>query len=86
MDPSDRTKVAERSSGLAAAVVAWLCHPDFTTNGEFFKAQAGEANRVIFAKSPGITDLNLSVEVVRDNFDTIMDTTGASTLPAYLVR
>ena len=71
IDPAD---LAARSAALVAAVVAWLCHPDCKASGQFFKAQAGQAQLVSFAMSPGVEQHDLSLEAVRDEFDTILDT------------
>ena len=51
IEPAD---LAARSAALVAAVVAWLCHPDCDASGQFFKAQAGQAQLVSFAMNPGI--------------------------------
>lgn len=83
MDPEDREALATRSSDLVAAVVTWLCHPDCTVSGEFFKAQAGAAQMVSYAITPGITDPGLTPESVRDRFAAICDWTGASAVPPF---
>ncbi|MBL7499152.1 SDR family NAD(P)-dependent oxidoreductase [Frankia sp. CNm7] len=79
-DPADREQVVERSTALAAAVVAWLCHPDCAANGEFIRAQVGEVRQVSFSMTHGINDPGLTVEAVRDGFDAILDPTGAAVL------
>ena len=83
MDPSDLPTLAETSAEKVAAVVAWLCHPDCTSNGEFFNAQAGGVRRVFLSMSTGIHDPRLTVEEVRDRFDQIMDPTDGEVLPAF---
>lgn len=84
VDPSDDDKLMERSAEVVSAVVAWLCHPDCQVNGEFFKAEAGEVGRLSFASAPGLRDPQLTVEVVRDNVEKILDLGGASFPPALL--
>jgi NAD(P)-dependent dehydrogenase (short-subunit alcohol dehydrogenase family) len=85
VDPGDRDATAERSTELAAAVVAWLCHPGCTANGEFIRARTGEVRRLSFTLSVGINDpAGLTVERVRDNFAAIMDWAGATILPAII--
>jgi NAD(P)-dependent dehydrogenase (short-subunit alcohol dehydrogenase family) len=85
VDPDDRDAVAERSTELAAAVTAWLCHPGCTANGEFIRAQVGEVRRVSFTMSAGINDpAGLTVERVRDDFGSIMDWSGATILPTII--
>ena len=74
VDSLEPSFLAARSAALVAALVAWLCHPDCTASGEFFKAQAGQAQLVSFAMNPGIEDHTLTIESVRDHFDTIVDT------------
>lgn len=86
MDPADRETLATRSSDLAATVVTWLCHPDCTVSGEFFKAQAGEAQRVSFAINSGIRDPGLTPETVRDRFAEILDWSGVSPISPFQVR
>jgi NAD(P)-dependent dehydrogenase (short-subunit alcohol dehydrogenase family) len=83
MDPTDREGLSSRSSELVAAVVTWLCHPDCTVSGEFFKAQAGEAQRVSFAITPGIGDLGLTPETVRDRFAEICEWSGATAISPF---
>lgn len=85
VDPADRAAVSERSTDLAAAVVAWLCHPDCTATGEFIRAQVGEVRRISFTMSAGINDPGgLTVERMRDDFDAVMDWAGATILPTIL--
>jgi NAD(P)-dependent dehydrogenase (short-subunit alcohol dehydrogenase family) len=81
VDPSDGPRLAERSTSVISAVVAWLCHPDCAANGEFFDAVAGQARRVTFAMASGIHDPYLTAETVRHQMDAIMDMTAASILP-----
>ena len=83
MDPANREALAERSSDLAAAVVTWLCHPDCGVSGEFFKAQAGDAQRVTFAVTPGVSDRDLSPETVRDRVDEILDESGMTPISPF---
>lgn len=77
LDPAD-SSLADHSCAVTSAVVAWLCHPDCTANGEFVNAVGGEASRFTFTKSKGFTDPDLTVEMVRDHFDTVMDMGDAS--------
>jgi NAD(P)-dependent dehydrogenase (short-subunit alcohol dehydrogenase family) len=84
LDPSDPERVAEVSTARVAAVVAWLCHPDCTASGEFFNAQAGSVRRVFYGMTRGIRDPELTVETVRDGFDTIMDPKDAEVLPPMI--
>ena len=81
VDPSDGPRLAERSTSVVSAVVAWLCHQDCAANGEFFDAVAGQARRVTFAMAPGIQDPQLTAETMRDHTDAIMDMTASSILP-----
>jgi NAD(P)-dependent dehydrogenase (short-subunit alcohol dehydrogenase family) len=82
VDPTDAHRLAEVSAGVVSAVVAWLCHPDCTSSGEFFNAVAGHASRVVFAAASGITDPALSIESVRDGFAEINDVREVAAMPA----
>ncbi|WP_045877795.1 SDR family NAD(P)-dependent oxidoreductase [Pseudofrankia sp. DC12] len=82
VDPDDRDAVVDRSTALAAAVVAWLCHPDCTVTGEFIRAQVGEVRRVSYAMTRGINDAGLTLEKVRDRFPEVLDPAGAAVLAA----
>jgi NAD(P)-dependent dehydrogenase (short-subunit alcohol dehydrogenase family) len=83
LDPSaDGEQLMEKSTSLAAAVVAWLCHPGCTSTGEFFNAAGGDTSRMSFAMGKGIKDVGLTVEKVRDEFTTVCDMTDATILTA----
>jgi hypothetical protein len=82
VDPTDAATLAERSTAAVSAVVAWLCHPGCTNNGELFNAVAGHASRVSFATGAGIHDPALTVETVRDRMATIADLSTSTVLPS----
>jgi hypothetical protein len=82
VDPSDGARLAERSTSVVSALVAWLCHPSCASNGEFFNVMAGEASRLTFAMGAGFRDPDLTIEAVRDHFDSIAGLGGSSLLPA----
>ena len=81
VDASDGPRLAQRSTSAVSAVVGWLCHPHCTSNGEFFDAVGGQASRMTFAAADGIHDPDLTIELVRDQFNAITDMTTASLLP-----
>jgi len=85
VDPADRAMLAERSAAVVSTVVAWLCHPDCGSNGEFIDAVGGQTSRLTFAMASGIADGDLTVETVRDRFDEILDMDGASILPTLFM-
>jgi NAD(P)-dependent dehydrogenase (short-subunit alcohol dehydrogenase family) len=82
IDPTNAPLLAERSASVVSAVVGWLCHPDCTSSGEFFNALAGQVSRLSFASSVGISNPNLSIESVRDQFSSIMEAPTTEPLPA----
>jgi NAD(P)-dependent dehydrogenase (short-subunit alcohol dehydrogenase family) len=82
VDLSDGARLAERSTSVVSALVAWLCHPSCASNGEFFNVIAGQANRLTFAMGSGFRDPDLTVETVRDHFDAITRMGDTSLLPA----
>ncbi len=84
VDPSDDDMLLERSAAVVSAVVAWLCHPDCQVNGEFFKAEAGEVSRMSFVLAQGLRDPQLTIEIVRDNVDKILDLTDSAFPPAFI--
>jgi hypothetical protein len=86
VDLSDGARLAERSTSVVSALVAWLCHPACASNGEFFNVMAGEASRVTFAMGSGFRDPDLMIETVRDHFDAIVGMGGSSLLPAIANR
>ena len=86
VDLSDGARLAERSTSVVSAFVAWLCHPSCPSNGEFFNVVAGEVSRLTFAMGPGFRDPDLMVETVRDHFDAITGMGETSLLPAIANR
>jgi hypothetical protein len=86
VDPSDGARLAERSTSVVSALVAWLCHPSCASNGEFFNVMAGEASRLTFAMGSGFRDPDLTIETVRDHFDEIAGLGDSSLLPAIVNR
>ena len=58
-------------------VVAWLAHEDVPVSGEVYSCGGGHVARVFTAVTRGFTDTEaLTVEDIRDNFDTIRDEDG----------
>jgi NAD(P)-dependent dehydrogenase (short-subunit alcohol dehydrogenase family) len=82
IDPADDERLTDRSTAVVSAVVAWLCHPSCTANGEVLKSEAGDVARITFLETSGITDSGLVVETVRDQFAKIMDLADPTVLPA----
>lgn len=61
---------------LISPVVAFLVHEDCPVTGEVFSVGGGRVARVFVAETKGYFNRALSVEDVRDHFDTIRDETG----------
>lgn len=55
-----------------APVVAYLLHPSCTVTGEVFNVAGGGVNRLALLNTTGITDPDLTIEVVADRFEDIM--------------
>jgi NAD(P)-dependent dehydrogenase (short-subunit alcohol dehydrogenase family) len=83
IDQDDETRLQEASAEVVSALVAWLCHPDCVTNGEFFKAEAAKVARLTYSLGNGISGRGVTAEDVRDRFDEIMDLAGASSPPSW---
>jgi NAD(P)-dependent dehydrogenase (short-subunit alcohol dehydrogenase family) len=65
----------------AAPVAAYLVHEDCDVTGEVWRAAGGRVARIFVAETPGIEDLDLTPEDVRDNIARIRDEAGY-TVPA----
>jgi NAD(P)-dependent dehydrogenase (short-subunit alcohol dehydrogenase family) len=65
----------------AAPVAGYLVHENTQVTGEVWRAAGGKVARIFVAETPGIEDLDLSLETVRDSIDMIRDET-AYTVPA----
>jgi NAD(P)-dependent dehydrogenase (short-subunit alcohol dehydrogenase family) len=61
---------------LVSPLVAFLAHEDCPVSGEVFSVGGGRVAQVIIAETQGYHKASLSMEDVRDNWDTITDTTG----------
>ena len=57
----------------AAPVAAYLVHEDSDITGEVWRAAGGRVARIFVAETPGFTDLDLTLEEVRDNVARIRD-------------
>ena len=57
----------------AAPVAAYLVHEDSDVTGEVWRASGGRVARIFVAETPGFTDLDLTLEEVRDNVTRIRD-------------
>ncbi len=64
-------------------VVAFLAHEDCPVSGEIYSVAGGRVARVFIAETRGFYKDGLTMEDVRDNFDTIRDETGYA-VPANL--
>jgi NAD(P)-dependent dehydrogenase (short-subunit alcohol dehydrogenase family) len=57
----------------AAPVAAYLVHEDCEVTGEVWRAAGGRVARIFVAETPGFTDLDLTLEEVRNNVARIRD-------------
>ena len=78
--PVARTRMTEEILGplvekvdpaLVSPVVAYLASEDCQVSGEVYSVGAGRVSRIFIAEAPGFFKKDLSVEDVRDNWDTI---------------
>jgi NAD(P)-dependent dehydrogenase (short-subunit alcohol dehydrogenase family) len=65
----------------AAPVAAYLVHESCEVTGEVWRAAGGRVARIFVAETPGIEDLDLTLEAVRDQVAAIRDEQGY-TVPA----
>jgi NAD(P)-dependent dehydrogenase (short-subunit alcohol dehydrogenase family) len=78
--PVARTRMTEEILGpliekvdpaLVSPVVAYLASEECQVNGEVYSVGAGRVSRIFIAEAPGYFKKDLTVEDVRDNWDTI---------------
>jgi len=78
--PVARTRMTEEILGplvekvdpaLVSPIVAYLASEDCQVTGEVYSVGAGRVSRIFIAEAPGFFKKDLSVEDVRDNWDTI---------------
>ena len=90
--PLARTRMTEHMLGafadrlhprLVSPVVAWLAHQDCAASGEVFAVGGGRVARFFTGLTAGHFDADLSMESVRDNFDSVRAEEGYTT-PANL--
>jgi NAD(P)-dependent dehydrogenase (short-subunit alcohol dehydrogenase family) len=67
---------AGETSDVAPAVL-YLAHEDVAISGEILFASGGRVARICLAETVGIRSSDLTVELVRDRIEEIMDVTGA---------
>ena len=68
---------------LITPVVAYLASEECEVNGEIYSIAGGQVSRFFIGRTPGFYKADLTVEDVRDNFDTIRDEEGY-TVPANI--
>lgn len=61
---------------LVSPLVAFLAHEDCPVSGDVFSVGGGRVAQVIIGETQGYHKAALTMEDVRDNWDTITDTTG----------
>ena len=90
--PVARTRMTEELLGpladkldpkLVSPIVAWLVHEDCPVTGEIYSAAGGRIARFFIGLTEGYYNPNLTLEDVRDNFDTIRNEEGY-TVPANI--
>jgi NAD(P)-dependent dehydrogenase (short-subunit alcohol dehydrogenase family) len=63
------------SAEMTAHAAAWLCHEQCPANGEIIASGGGRVSKVFLGETRGFADANLTMEVVRDRWDEVLDTT-----------
>ena len=64
---------AAYDAGLVAPMLVWLAHEQCDANGEIFGVMSGTMTRIRVAETDGFHHRCPTPELVRDNFDRIMD-------------
>lgn len=81
--PMARTRMTEELLGpmakdlhpeLVTPVVAFCASKECSVTGEVFSAGGGRVGRIFWGVTPGVHKAEISGEDIRDNIDTIMDT------------
>lgn len=68
-------------TSLVSPAVAYLAHEDCELSGANLEAAAGNVGLRVFGQTAGYTDTTLTIEKVRDNLSTIVDTRAATMIP-----
>jgi NAD(P)-dependent dehydrogenase (short-subunit alcohol dehydrogenase family) len=77
------------SADNAAALVAYLLHPDCHANGQMYYSGRGHAARVVMASGTGYSNREMTLEAVAGNFEQIDDVSSPiieTTLEAHRAR
>jgi NAD(P)-dependent dehydrogenase (short-subunit alcohol dehydrogenase family) len=61
---------------LVAVPAAWLLHPDCPASGEIFDTKGGHIERIFLASTRGYSNINPTIENVRDNWHRVEDQQG----------
>jgi NAD(P)-dependent dehydrogenase (short-subunit alcohol dehydrogenase family) len=72
--------MASRTPDQVAPVAAYLAHRECPVSGKYLEAAAGRVSEVFLGETAGYENSALTVEDVRDNFDSILDRTGFRTI------
>ncbi|MGA7054707.1 MAG: SDR family NAD(P)-dependent oxidoreductase [Mycobacterium sp.] len=78
-EPSQFTKLMEDyfPTRLVSPAVAFLAHESCPVSGANLEAGGGNLGIRVFGQTTGYYDSDLTIEAVRDNFDTVVDTSTA---------
>ncbi|MBA2608470.1 MAG: hypothetical protein H0U92_06005 [Actinobacteria bacterium] len=57
-------------------IVAFLAHEDCPVSGEVYSVGGGHVSRVFLGVTPGYTNKEMTVEDIRENFETIRSESG----------
>ncbi len=66
---------------LVSPVAAFLVHEDVPCSGKYFEAAGGRVVERFYSETQGYTNGELTPELVRDNYEQIVDRTDATILP-----
>ena len=65
---------------FVSAAAAWLVHPDCPARGQIFEVCGPRLSEVLTSQTRGLRKPGLTVENVRDDWDTVIDATDAQTI------
>jgi NAD(P)-dependent dehydrogenase (short-subunit alcohol dehydrogenase family) len=75
-DATDQAAAATSGPDMVAPAVAYLVHESTTATAETLIAGRGRVARMFLAETVGYIDLDLTIESIRDHWDTICDPEG----------
>ena len=80
-DPFTQEVKASASPDLVSPAAAFLAHEDCPVTGRFFMAAGGMMSEYVFQSTRGYANPKLTIDDVRDHFDTVTDRAGMVDVP-----